>query len=288
MARRTGLGRGLGALIPGSDDEFSETGYATLPIENISSNPRQPRTDLNLEDLQDLASSIKEHGILQPLVVSRDVNPNQYTLVAGERRLRAAKLAGLEFVPVVIRQVTDQDQLELALIENIQRENLNPLEMAAAYSKLIEEFGLSHEVVAQRVGKSRVSVTNTIRLLKLPEVIKTALLEGKISEGHARSLLSLSSTQIQIAVLANIIDKDLSVRQTEILIQSINHKKPAHDQTKEIFSSPEVISLEERLRTFFGTKVDLQQGKKGGKLVIHYYSDEELNSIMDQILGEKD
>ena len=155
MARRTGLGRGLDALIPGSDNEFSESGYASLPIENISSNPRQPRIDLNLEDLKDLASSIKEHGILQPLVVSKDVTSNQYILVAGERRLRAAKLAGLEFVPVVIRQVTDQDQLELALIENIQRENLNPLEMAAAYSKLIEEFGLSHEVVAQRVGKSR-------------------------------------------------------------------------------------------------------------------------------------
>jgi ParB family chromosome partitioning protein len=201
--------------------------------------------------------------------------------VAGERRLRAARLAGLDAVPVVIRQVTPQEQLELALVENLQSADLSPLETAEAYHELVEEFHLSHEEIALRVGKSRVSVTNTLRLLKLPEAIKTALYEGKLSEGHARALLTLPSISAQLAALQTVLDQDLNVRQTEELVRRYSGQRlePAVKPQP----SAEINAIEERLRTSLGTRVELRHGKKGGSLVIHYYSDEELDHLVHRL-----
>ena len=191
MARKGGLGKGLDALIPNRDTNQVEVGSTYLAVDQITANPRQPRTNIEDQSLEELAASIREHGILQPLIVTVDSITGQYSLIAGERRLRAARLAGLQQVPVIIRQVTDQERLELALIENVQRSDLTSLETAEAYFQLSEEFGMAHDEIALRVGKSRVSVTNTLRLLKLAEPVRTALAEGKITEGHARALLGL-------------------------------------------------------------------------------------------------
>jgi ParB family chromosome partitioning protein len=283
MPRQSGLGKGLDALIPGGDTQPGEGGMTQLPIEAIVPNPRQPRTSINAEELQELANSIREHGILQPLIVSREPDGSHYVLIAGERRLEAARLANLKFIPVILRQVTDQDRLELALIENIQREDLMPLETAEAYRQLSDEFHLSHEEISQRVGKSRVSVSNTLRLLKLPDKIKSALLQGSISEGHARSLLALSSAQAQLAVLEMIERNGLNVRQTEELVRKYSgnsQKSPAKSRGL----SPEMIEIEDRMRSVLGTKVSLHPGQKGGSITIHYFSDEELNRLIDQIL----
>jgi ParB family transcriptional regulator, chromosome partitioning protein len=283
MPRQSGLGKGLDALIPGGDTQPVEGGVTQLPIESIVPNPRQPRTSINAEELQELADSIREHGILQPLIVSREPDGSHYVLIAGERRLEAARLANLKFIPVIMRQVTDQDRLELALIENIQRADLMPLETAEAYRQLSDEFHLSHEEISLRVGKSRVSVSNTLRLLKLPDKVKSALLQGSISEGHARSLLALSSTQAQLAVLELIERNGLNVRQTEELVRKysgVSHKPPAKSRGL----SPEMIEIEDRMRSVLGTKVSLHPGQKGGSITIHYFSDEELNRLIDQIL----
>jgi ParB family chromosome partitioning protein len=283
MPRQSGLGKGLDALIPGSDTQPVNGGVTQLPIDSIVPNPRQPRTSINAEELQELANSIREHGILQPLIVSREADGSRYVLIAGERRLEAARLANLKFIPVILRQVTDQDRLELALIENIQRADLMPLETAEAYRQLSEEFHLSHEEISQRVGKSRVSVSNTLRLLKLPDKVKSALLQGSITEGHARSLLALSSTQAQLAVMEMIERNGLNVRQTEELVRKysgIVRKPPA--KSREL--SPEMIEIEDRMRSALGTKVSLHPGQKGGSITIHYFSDEELNRLIDQIL----
>ena len=282
--RKGGLGKGLDALIPSGFPSQTEGSAAFVPIEQIIPNPRQPRHSLDENNLRELADSIREHGILQPLIVTYDQQGSQYTLIAGERRWRAAKLAGLETVPVLVRQVTEQQLLELALIENLQRSDLLPLETAEAYRNLHEDFGLTHEEIAARVGKSRVAVTNTIRLLNLPETIRQSLAEQKISEGHARAMLALNSTIAQISVLRTILEKDLTVRQTEELVRRMGGTRsaPANPKTVE----PEIESLEERLRASLGTRVILRHGKKGGSLTIHYYSDEELNALVALICKE--
>jgi len=192
MARKSGLGKGLEALIPGDSLTAGQDSVLQVPVERIVPNPQQPRLEMNEDDLQELAASIQEHGILQPLVVSRTDAAGEYTLIAGERRLRAARLAGLRTVPVIVRTASEQQRLELALIENVQRADLSPLETAAAYNMLAEDFGLSHEDIARRVGKSRVAVTNALRLLKLAPKARQALEKGLISEGHARALLGLN------------------------------------------------------------------------------------------------
>jgi ParB family transcriptional regulator, chromosome partitioning protein len=283
MVKKGGLGRGLDALIPVETQQHNGD-IPLVALDSIVANPRQPRKEMAEEELKSLAASIREHGILQPLIVTTDGIPDRYILIAGERRLRAARLAGLEVVPVIVRQATDQERLELALIENVQRADLSPLETAEAYAKLSDEFGLSHEEIAVRVGKNRATVTNTMRLLKLSDSAKTALASGKISEGHARTLLSLNSPQAQSAALQSIITNDLNVRQTEELVHKMSgEKQPAQPKA----AVPEEIkSLEERLQTHLGTRVNLHHGKKGGSLVIHYYSDEELNSLVSQILQE--
>jgi len=287
MARKSGLGKGLDALIPGgmeSEQNHNNGSPLYLPVDQILPNPSQPRRMMTDDSLAELASSIRKHGILQPLIVTAAAQPNQYILIAGERRWRAAKLIGLQSVPVLVRQVTDQERLELALIENIQRDDLAPLDTAEAYRQLADEFGLAHEEIAVRVGKSRASVTNTLRLLRLPDSVRIALVEQQISEGHARALLGLTTPQAQAAVLQNILAHDLSVRQTEDLVRRYSGERKPQKRKKE--AAPEILALEERLRDSLGTRVTLRHGKKGGTVVIHYYSNEELDNLINHLLRE--
>ena len=281
--RRPGLGRGLDALIPPSESQPT-SGIVNIPIQNIIPNPRQPRSHIDKDELLELAASIREHGVIQPVIVSYDDAVSQYILIAGERRWLAAREAGLETVPAIVREVNEQQRIELALIENVQRSDLSPLETAEAYRQLNEEFGLSHEQIADQVGKSRASVTNTLRLLKLPMDVKQALAENKISEGHARALLSLSTHQAQSAVLQSILSKNLNVRQTELLVRKLMGEKP-RSATKHQ-RSPEVAEIEDRLRSHLGTKVKVNQYRKGGTVVIHYFSSEELEAILAILLGQ--
>lgn len=287
MAHKPGLGKGLNALIPSTpapESQGSESGPLKVPIHKIIPNPRQPRHTIQQEGLKELADSIREHGVIQPLIVTHEPQTDQYILIAGERRLNASMLAGLDTVPVVERRATEQERLEIALIENVQRADLTPLETAQAYHELNNEFSLSHEVIATRVGKSRVSITNTIRLLKLPETVRQALAEEKISEGHARALLGLTSAQAQAATMETILKQGLSVRQTEQLVRKLNGIKPPSKPTKA--AAPEITAIEERLRDRLGTKVNVRHGKKGGSVIIHYYSNEELETIVSHISGD--
>lgn len=292
MTKKTGLGRGLDALIP--TGEFSPesptlsqtSGYETLPITDISRNPRQPRSQMDQEELEELAASIRKNGILQPLIVAPTDEPGKYVLIAGERRLLAASMAGHDSVPVVVREASEQERLELTLIENVQRADLTPLEAAEAYRQLADDFNLSHEQIAQQLGKSRVAITNTLRLLKLPEDVRHSLATGEISEGHARVLLSLPNSQAQSAVLQTIIKHELNVRKTEDLVRKYLGQRPP-SQSKPA-PKPDVTFLEERLRQRLGTRVNLHPRKKGGTLIIHYYSDEELDALILRILGQSD
>ncbi len=284
MARKSGLGKGLEALIPGGQNGAANGGPLFLPIDSILANPSQPRQAMAEESLEELAASIREHGILQPVIVTQDPNSNVYTLIAGERRVRAARMVGLESVPAIVRQASNQQRLELALIENLQRSDLAPLDTAEAYRQLADEFNLSHEEIAVRVGKNRATVTNTIRLLRLPDSVRIALVEGRISEGHARALLGLATPQAQNAVLQNILANDLSVRQTEALVRRYSGERAQPAPRKE--PAPEIKAIEERLRDSLGTRVTLRHGKKGGTLVIHYYSDEELEGLITHLLKD--
>lgn len=285
MARKAGLGRGLDALISATDRPPVAGGVRYIPLEQISPNPRQPRTHVDTEELEELAASIREHGVLQPLIVTYDEGTGQYTLIAGSRRLVAAGKAGLDSVPAIVREVSEQQRLEIALIENVQRADLSPLEAAEAYQRLVDEFGLSHDDVANRVGKSRVSITNTLRLLKSPDEVKQALAQNRISEGHARALLSLPTSESQVAVLQTVIARELSVRQTETLVQKLAGRLP-RTRSKAI-PLPEISALEERLRSRLGTKVRLTRRQRGGTLVIYFYSDEEFNSLLANLLNEE-
>jgi ParB family chromosome partitioning protein len=290
MTKKSGLGRGLDALIP--EGEFSPeisaaaqaSGYESIPISNILRNPRQPRSQIDQEELAELAASIREHGILQPLIVCPTEDGEKYLLIAGERRLIAAGMAGLDSVPVVIRDASEQNRLELALIENVQRTNLTPLEAAEAYRQLADDFNQSHEQIAQQLGKSRVAISNTLRLLNLPEDVRQALAEGSISEGHARALLGLPNAQAQSAVLQAVIKHELNVRKTEELVRKFLGQRPA-SETKPA-PKPDLTYLEDRLRERLGTRVSLHPRKKGGTLVIHYYSEEELDALVLRILGQ--
>ena len=284
MPQKSGLGRGLGSLIPGGDNALAENGVMLVQVEMVSPNPRQPRSTMHPEELKDLTASIREHGVLQPLIVTPGDMDGRYILIAGERRLQAARLAGLAAVPVIVRQATDQQRLELAIIENVQRSDLSALEQAEAYRQLAEDFDLSHEDIAARVGKSRVAVTNTLRLLKLPDAVKNALIEGRISEGHARALLALPTAEAQTAALRTVIAQELNVRQTEELVRKLSGEKPLRKPKPA--AVPEVAELEERLRSSLHTKVTLRSGRKGGTVTIHYYSDEELNALMGRLLNE--
>ena len=283
---RRGLGKGLEALIPSGQPT---PGLLEVGVEDIVPNPRQPRHALDPDALRELADSIREHGLIQPLVVTRLATQSasseedaRYQLIAGERRWEAAKMAGLQRVPVVVKEVTPQETLELALVENIQRADLNPLEEAAAYRQLIDEFGLTQEEVASRVGRSRSSVANSLRLLTLPDAVKEALAGNRISEGHARALLGLERDRDRLEALQTVLKRGLSVRQTEELVRRLLSETRESKITR--FRAPETVALENAFRNALGTKVNLFRSKKGGKLVIHFYSEEELQRLYNLIV----
>jgi ParB family chromosome partitioning protein len=264
--------------------EVEAASVLQVPVGQIKPNPRQPRDHMAAESLEELANSIRVHGILQPLLVTRDTLSGEYILIAGERRLQAARLAGLEAVPALLSMEDgDQARLELALIENLQRADLTPLEEAEAYHHLVEDFGLTQEDVAARVGKSRPAVANTLRLLNLAPAARKALADDKISEGHARALLSLSHPSAQEAALQTVLKNELNVRQTEQLIQRLTGQKQPRQHVER---QAEVEEVEQRLRNRLGTRVTLRPGKRGGTLTIHYFSNEELDSILAEIMKE--
>ena len=282
MARKQALGRGLDALIPAGPE--IRPGVLELPIEAIAPNPRQPRTQFLDSELEDLTDSIRQHGILQPLLVI--ATDDGYQLIAGQRRLMAAKKAGLSAVPAVVREASPQASLEMALVENLQRSDLNALEAAEGYRQLIEDFDLTHDEVAARLGKSRSRVTNSLRLLKLSAAVRKALETGKITEGHARALVSLPLAQQQASALKVIVSRDLNVRQTEQLVRQMSQESSPRAKSRPKVADPDMADLAKRLEGALGTKVDLRQTKQGGQVIIYYYSDEELNAIADRLLGD--
>ncbi len=285
--QRSVLGRGLGALIPPAETDvelgLAESGIIEVPVTQVAPNPHQPRQTMAPEGLAELAASIRAHGVIQPLVVTR--SGDGYQLIAGERRWRAAQLADLPSVPAIVKETSSRQMLELALVENIQRADLNPLEEANAYRHLMDEFGLTQEAVAEQVGKSRVAVANTVRLLKLPDEVKQALATGGISEGHARALLSLSTPEAQRQALDIIQKHDLTVRQTEALVRRVQSEpqESASGESRELTAQDRFVV--DRFQGRLGTRVELMRGKKGGRLVIHFYSDEELQAIYEAVVG---
>jgi ParB family chromosome partitioning protein len=270
VARSFGLGKGLEALIP----RGAEGPPAQVPVDRVRRNPHQPRVAFNEEELAELAASIAAHGVIQPIVV-RGSADGGYELVAGERRLRAARMAGLKMIPAVVRESEANELLELALVENVQRADLNPIEEASAYRELISEFGLTHEAVATRVGKSRVAISNALRLLDLAPETRQAIIDGRITEGHGRALAALTIPELQRAVLQVVLERHLSVRQTEELVR----RKRDAPATRRRPLSEDLADLETQLRGILATKVGIVRTRKGGRLVIDFYSDEELDRL---------
>ncbi|MBU2613443.1 ParB/RepB/Spo0J family partition protein [Patescibacteria group bacterium] len=294
MGRQTGLGRGLGALIPQRPpssapvkepvaDDTQEPGMAIrkIGVDLIEPNPHQPRSHFEHGALEDLVGSIKEHGILQPLVVTMKMD-GRYELIAGERRLRAAKIAGFDTVPAIVRTATEQQKMELALIENVQRADLNPIEEAHAYLRLQEEFGLTQDEVGVRVGKSRPQVGNTIRLLQLPDEIQRALMEGKISASNARTLLSIPTDDERMRMFDAMLKGNFTVRQTEARILPGRRRRSTE-------TDPNLSALEDRFRVALGTQVKVTRDARGeGEVRIRYYNDEDLKGIAEKIAGEEE
>lgn len=292
MAKSRGLGKGLKALIPdesfmsidNSDTENVEKLVFFLQINKIRPNADQPRKKFNREKLEELAASIKEHGILQPLVV-RPEN-NGYTIIAGERRWRAANMAGLKEVPVIVKDLPAKDVMELALIENVQREDLNAIEEAEAYGALMEHFNLTQGEIGIRIGKSRAAITNTMRLLNLPDKVRQEVLDDNISSGHARALLSLEDQRQMEALCEEIIDKKLSVRETEKKVKLL--KNPPKEEKAKPKKNPYITAVEDGLKQKFATKVKISGKKDKGKIELEYYSTEDLNRILDLLGYEND
>lgn len=286
MSKKRGLGRGLGALIPSDHPASAEDGgIKVVPVTAVSPNPHQPRTIMDEQKLAELADSIKEHGLIQPLIVTQA--QNGYTLIAGERRWRACQLAGLQEVPVVVKEATPQQMLELAIIENVQRADLNPLEEAYAYQQLIEDFGLTHEQIGQRMGKGRTTITNLIRLLGLPKNIQEAVANGRISGAHGRALLPLPNDTMQTNVMNDIIKFNLSVRQVEARVTNLMATKKPKSKPRPGLPA-ELEALQTQFQDRLGTKVNIEKsGKSKGKVIIHYYSDEELQAVYEAIIGDE-
>lgn len=276
-----GLGRGLAALIPQRGP--STDGSIELPLTRIRENPRQPRLRMHDDALAALAESIRQHGVIQPVLVTETIDG--YQLVAGERRVRAARLAGLDRIPAIVRQVADREQLELALVENLQREDLDPIEAARAYRQLIDDFAFTQEELATRVGRARSTVANTLRLLELNSAVQDAVVSGAISEGHARAIGGLP-TETQAHVVSAVIEDDLSVRQTEELVRRLREPRavPAEPTPKPV-ADPDVERVEEDLRRSLGTKVRLTRTRRGGRITIEYYGDEELARLYQRLTG---
>ncbi len=298
-SKKRGLGRGLGALImdtavtPASPEIVAQAeagGVLFVAIDQLAPNPHQPRANFDPEALAELAESIRTHGVIQPLVVtSAPERPGHYWLIAGERRWRAARMAALQEVPVIVREATPQQLMEWALVENVQRADLNPLEEAAAFQALMTEFNLTQAEVAERVGKSRPAIANTVRLLSLPVEAQQAVIDNQISAGHARALLGLPSPEAIRRTLPDVIKRDLTVRQTEALVRRLCAPPPEPEVEA---ADPELQShlqhLENRFRSALGTKVSLSRNSDGaGKLIVHFYSDEDLESIYHLIAGKE-
>ena len=301
--KRSGLGKGLDSLIPdkavnksattGKKEEKSEkkvnkSGEQLVPINQVEPNREQPRKEFDEDALLELADSIKQYGILQPLIVQK--RKDYYEIIAGERRWRAAKKAGLKEVPVIIREYTDQQVVEISLIENIQREDLNPIEEAMAFKKLLEEFNLKQDEVAERVSKSRTAVTNSMRLLKLSEKVQQMIVDEMITTGHARALLALDDEEQQYILANKIFDEKLSVRETEKLVKALKNPKK-EDTTKEVEDKNSFIyaDIEDKMKSVIGTKVNIHQKKSGkGKIEIEYYSQDELERIFELIMSAKE
>lgn len=281
-SRRSGLGRGLGSLIPGSDDERGAT--SSVDVDALEPNPLQPRIRWDDEELESLAASIREHGIIQPIVVSRRGESKPFQIIAGERRWRAAQRAGLSSVPILVREATPAQVLELALVENIQRADLNPIEEALAYRHLTVEFGMKQSEVAERVGKSRPAIANTLRILNAPESIRDAVANEDITAGHAKALLAVDDPQMQEHLLQLVIARGLSVRETERLAQRALTPQPQRERRVD----PATRLIERDLQRALGTKVEVARGKAGGRIVISFFSDDELSSILGRIVGEDD
>ncbi|RJQ32540.1 MAG: ParB/RepB/Spo0J family partition protein [Peptococcaceae bacterium] len=286
MSKRRGLGKGLQALIPALQEEVPEKEkIREIPIQLIRPNPRQPRQVFDEGKLADLAGSIKEHGVVQPIMV-RLLEDGQYELVAGERRLRACRHLGVETIPALVREYNELDTVAISLIENIQREDLNPLEEALAYQQLIEKFGLSQEEVSSRVGKSRSFVANIVRLLNLPKELKEMVAGGILSAGHARAVLAVQDSQKQIAIAGKIARQQLSVRQTEEMIREITEKK--RNEKKKAVKESFVLELEEKLKGFLEAKVKVRENRSGGgKVEIGYLDAADLRRILSIVLGNR-
>jgi ParB family chromosome partitioning protein len=277
--RPTALGRGLAALIPGRAGAVEAP--TEIQLDRIVPNPYQPRNAVDGADLEALAASIAEHGVLQPVLVTETLEG--YQLVAGERRVRAARMAGLTRIPAIVRQLADQHRLELALVENIQRADLAPLEEARAYRRLIDEFGSTQEQVARKVGRARSTVANSLRLLELDPAVQAALAEGRITEGHARAIAALDGPR-QAGLLGVVVARGISVRQTEELARRLSQPKPLNaDGARRM--DPDAERVEEDLRRALGTKVSLARTRHGGRIVIEFYSDEELGRLYDRLTG---
>jgi len=281
---QSGLGRGLASLIPQRPGSGAP-GPLEIPIERIRRNPYQPRKRVDAEALATLADSIREHGVLQPILVTELLDG--YQLVAGERRLRAAQLAGLERIPAVVRQLADREQLELALVENLLRADLNPLEEAMAFRQLVDEFAFTQEQLATRLGRARSTVANTLRLLDMREAIRDAVADGRLTEGHARAMAGLAEPE-EARLLALVVERGLSVRQTEELARRLRDAQAAGSSTNQPPKravDPDLERVEEELRQALGTKVSLARSRRGGRIVIEYYSDEELSRLYDRLVG---
>jgi len=290
--KKSALGRGLGALLedspaknPKKDSllDSSKTGIAEIPLENISVNPFQPRTHFDKESLQELAESIRIQGIIQPITV-RKLDHDEYQLISGERRFQASKLAGLKGIPAYVRTANDQQMLEMALIENIQRENLNALEIAHSYQRLLSECNLKQEELGDRVGKNRSTVNNYLRLLKLPPTIQAAIKDQKLTMGHARALINVEEVQDQLAIFKKAIDEELSVRKVEALVKALSEPNPAKTAAPGLspMQKYEIGKLQERLASHFGTKVNLKSNHKNkGEIRIPFNSSSDLNRILE-------
>ena len=277
--RPQGLGRGLAALIP--QRAPTATGSIDIPLARIRENPRQPRLRMNDDALAGLAESIRQHGVIQPILVTETIDG--YTLVAGERRVRAARIAGLERIPAIVRQLADRQQLELALVENLQREDLDPIEAARAYRQLMDEFSFTQEDLASRVGRARSTVANTLRLLDLHPAVQDAVAASLITEGHARALGGLPH-EAQSPAVATVIADDLSVRQTEELVRRVREPRPERSATAPP-ADPDVERVEEDLRRSLGTKVRLTRTRRGGRIVIEYFGEDELARLYQRLVG---
>jgi ParB family transcriptional regulator, chromosome partitioning protein len=282
--RQGGLGRGLASLIP-QRPAGGPAAPAEIPIDRIKRNPYQPRKRIDEEALEQLAESIRLHGVIQPILVTEQLDG--YQLVAGERRLRAAQMAGLDRIPVVIRQLADRDQLELALVENLLRADLNPLEEALAFRQLLDEFAFTQDQLASRLGRARSTIANTLRLLDMRESVREAVADGRLTEGHARAMAGLAETD-EARLLELIVARGLSVRQTEELARRLREPRAATpDTTDKPATTPDadMERVEEELRQALGTKVSLARSRRGGRIVIEYYSDEELSRLYDRLVG---